>query len=91
MTTTWTSTQLEESLRSYILNLPAVRAQGLTTLDASDDFVQMGIFDSISLLEFVMHIEKLLGIKIPGEDVDPENFGTLEAIIEYLQEHHDLA
>jgi acyl carrier protein len=31
-------------------------------------------------------IEKLFGIKIPGEDVHPENFGSLEAIMRYLQE-----
>jgi acyl carrier protein len=86
-----TSEQLEQTLRDYILALPAARAQGLTALDASDDFVEMGVFDSISLLEFVMHVEKLLGIKIPGEDVDPDNFGSLAAIIGYLQENHALA
>lgn len=81
---------LEETLRQYILNLPAARAHGLTALDPSDDFVAMGVFDSISLLEFIMYLEGLLGVKIPGEDVDPDNFGSLAAISAYLQEHHAL-
>jgi len=34
----------------------------------------------------VMFTEKLCGIKIPGEDVHPENFGSLEAIMLYLKE-----
>lgn len=86
-----TVAHLEDDLRTYILALPAARAQGLTALDPADDFVEMGIFDSISLLEFIMHLEKRLGIKIPGEDVDPDNFGSLAAISAYLREHHALA
>jgi D-alanine--poly(phosphoribitol) ligase subunit 2 len=86
-----TADRLEDDLRDYILALPAARAQGLTALGRDDDFVEMGVFDSISLLEFVMHLEKRLGIKIPGEDVDPDNFGSLAAISAYLQAHHALA
>jgi D-alanine--poly(phosphoribitol) ligase subunit 2 len=86
-----TAEQLEDDLRAYVLGLPAARAQGLTALDRTDDFVEMGVFDSISLLEFIMHLEKRLGIKIPGEDVDPDHFGSLAAISHYLQEHHHLA
>ena len=85
-----TTTQLEDALRAHILALPAAQAQGLTDLDRETDLVEQGVFDSISLLEFVVHLEKLCGIKVPGEDVDPDNFGSLAAIGDYLQACHGI-
>ena len=86
-----TPENIEATLRDYILGLPAVQAQGIHTLDRRADFVEMGIFDSISLLEFVLHIEQRFSIKVPGEDVDPDNFGSLAAISAYLTARSDFA
>jgi acyl carrier protein len=86
-----TPAQLEDALRDYILALPAAQAQGLTALDRSDDLIEQGVFDSISLLEFILYLEQSLGVKIPGEDVDPDNFGSLAAISRYLHTQYGLA
>lgn len=77
---------LETTLREYLERLADSRGKSLLNLGRNEQLVDRGIFDSMSLLDFVVFIEKLFGIKIPGEDVHPENFGSLEAIMRYLQE-----
>jgi acyl carrier protein len=71
----------------------AARARGieLEDLDRDDDLIERGVFDSLSLLDFVMRLERLVGHRIPSEDVVPENFGTLAAISAYLAGSHGSA
>jgi len=76
---------LETPLRGYIEKLAEARGKALP-LGRADSLIDRGIFNSMSLLDFVVFTEKLCGIKIPGEDVHPENFGSLEAIMLYLKE-----
>jgi acyl carrier protein len=77
---------LETTLRQYIEKLADSRGKALPTLGRTDSLIDRGIFNSMSLLDFVVFTEKLCGIKIPGEDVHPENFGSLQAIMLYLRE-----
>ncbi len=77
---------LETTLREYLEKLALSRGKPLPNLGRTERLIDRGIFDSMSLLDFVVFTEKLFGIKIPGEDVHPENFGSLEAIMRYLQE-----
>jgi acyl carrier protein len=77
---------LETTLRGYLEKLAHSRGKALPNLGRAERLIDRGIFDSMSLLDFVVFTEKSCGIKIPGEDVNPENFGSLEAIMLYLQE-----
>ena len=77
---------IEQSLRQYVLKLADSRGKAAPDLGRSERLIDRGIFDSMSLLDFVVFAEKLCGIKIPGEDIHPENFGSLEAIMGYLRE-----
>jgi acyl carrier protein len=77
---------LETTLREYLEKLADSRGKARPNLGRAERLIDRGIFDSMSLLDFVVFTEKLCGIKIPGEDVHPENFGSLEAIMLYLQE-----
>ncbi len=77
---------LETTLQDYLVKLANSRGKALPDLGRAERLIDRGIFDSMSLLDFVMFTEKLCGIKIPGEDVHPENFGSLEAIMLYLRE-----
>ena len=76
---------VEPALRTYLLDLARKRGADLPALDRHDPLIERGVFDSMSLLDFVVFTERLCGIKIPGEDVDPEHFGTLDAILTYLR------
>lgn len=71
--------------------MPSLQGYGITTFQDTDSFIDRGIFDSLSLLDFVVFIEKLCNIKIPGEDITPENFGSLEAVMGYLGENFGIS
>jgi acyl carrier protein len=77
---------IELDLSNYIVQSAKSRGKTITTLSRTDDFVDREIFDSLSLLDFIQFIEKRCGITIPGEDIDPDNFGSLERIMSYLNE-----
>ena len=77
---------IEDRLTEHLLTLAAARGKPVGQISRTDQLIERGVFDSLSLLDFVVFAEKLCGVKIPGEDVHPENFGSLDAIMRYLRE-----
>jgi acyl carrier protein len=53
----------------------------------SDDqcVVSTGIVDSLALLNLIASLEKRLQIRIPTEQVQPEDFDSVEIILETLE------
>jgi acyl carrier protein len=47
--------------------------------------VSTGIVDSLSLLNLIALLEKRLQIRIPKEQVQPEDFDSVEMILETLE------
>ncbi len=43
-------------------------------------FVSSGILESFDIVQIISELETLLGIKIPGTELVPENFESLDAI-----------
>jgi acyl carrier protein len=41
-------------------------------------------FDSIALMEFILHLEDEFGISIPDEDLDPEIFYSISTVATYV-------
>ncbi len=50
---------------------------------AADRLIESGI-DSLGMLVLIEYIENTYRIRISNEDVIEENFGTMEAIAEYI-------
>ncbi|MBX3727253.1 MAG: acyl carrier protein [Xanthomonadales bacterium] len=46
--------------------------------------VRGGLVDSTGILELIMFLETTLGIKVPPEDMTPDNFDTVLAIDAYV-------
>lgn len=42
-------------------------------------------FDSTSLLEFIIELEDEFGIIVADEDLVPDNFETIESVINYIK------
>ena len=76
--------QLAEELTAYLRQASAARGRPFTTLDPRAAFFDTGVLDSLSLLDFVSHIERRYQIPVPGPDIAPENFGSLAAVVAYL-------
>jgi len=49
-------------------------------LDNSSNFVEDGLIDSIDIVELLTAIETKYGIEIDPNDVDPDNFASMETI-----------
>jgi acyl carrier protein len=42
--------------------------------------IEEGIIDSMGLLQIVLFLEERAGVRVPDDEVSPENFETIEAI-----------
>jgi acyl carrier protein len=51
------------------------------------NFIEEGMLDSLDIVNLVNDLEAEFGIKIDGVDVLPENFCTIDAIIELLKKN----
>ena len=76
---------IAQELQTYLLQTVAAAKQTIVELKPEDSFMDKGILDSLSLLDFIVFIEKRYGIKIPGEEIVPETFGSLAAVTAYLE------
>jgi acyl carrier protein len=60
------------------------------TVDDSTALIEKGIIDSMGLMQIVSFLEERAGVRVPDEEVGPDNFETLEAIdqmVKRLQEN----
>lgn len=76
-----TNTIISE-IKKYIEN--NILAGGVQ-IDADTNLKQAGI-DSFSTVEIILFIERKFGVSIPDEKLIPENFITIQALAETVQE-----
>ena len=50
-------------------------------------FVEDGLFDSFDIVTLVAEFDKAFGISIDGADITPENFNTLDDIVEMVKKN----
>jgi len=50
----------------------------------SDSLIQSRLLDSIALVDLLVAVEEKLGINIPTAEITPENFDTIEKLINYI-------
>jgi acyl carrier protein len=76
---------MQQQLKAYLRE--TLQAQGRPLADITPDahLIEEGIMDSLLLLDFVLLLERRCGVKIPGEDIVPEHFGSLAAVETYLR------
>ena len=55
------------------------------TVSDEDSLFELGLLDSLKLLDLVAFIEKTTGAHIPDDEIMPENFETLPDIIALVQ------
>ena len=54
-------------------------------LTENDSLIQRGVLDSIGLLQIMTYLEQEHGIRVPDDEVLPENFETVRQIEELVQ------
>ena len=53
--------------------------------DDSSNLFDMAILDSVGLITCIVFIEERFDLKIPDEDLLPENFSTIHNIADYIR------
>ena len=51
----------------------------------TEEIITNGLFDSFDIVTLVAEFDKAFGISIDGADITPENFNTVDAIVELVK------
>jgi acyl carrier protein len=58
------------------------------TIDDDTQLIDQGLIDSLGLMELVMFLEEQTGVRVPDDEVTPDNFqtvGSIAAMVERLR------
>jgi len=54
---------------------------------AAGNLIVGGVLDSIALVEIISEFEKSFGIEIPYEEIAPENFDSIDAMVSLVKRY----
>ena len=77
-------TSIEQELTAHLSAVAAARGKSSAQIEFDRPFFETGVLDSLSLLDFVSFVEKHYDIDISGQDIVPENFGSLRTVTDYV-------
>jgi len=72
-------TTLRQDIASFI-EKTLVGDDRKTPIDDTTSLIEEGILDSMGLMQIVAFLEERAGIRVPDDEVSPDNFETLPAI-----------
>jgi acyl carrier protein len=75
--------QLEQDIRQFIIDNFLFGKDDIQ-LSYDDSFIEHGIMDSTSALELIALLEGKYGIKIDDEELDPENFDSINKLVRFI-------
>ena len=75
---------METVINDYI-SRELVQDPALLPLADETSLLESGILDSLSLLRLVVFLEERFGITMGDADLLPENFGSVDAICDYVR------
>ena len=74
---------IETEVRRFITdNFPL--GGGDADLAGGDSLLEVGVIDSVGVLELIEHLESTYDFQIPDSDVLPENLDSIDAIAGYV-------
>lgn len=71
--------QIGANIQEEIENL------SFTKVDFDQSIVESKLLDSINLVDLVVFVEEQAGLEIPNSDIQPENFDSINKILNYLK------
>jgi acyl carrier protein len=48
------------------------------------DLIESGLMDSLLLVEFLTHLEEQMGVSVPIEELEPDDFRTIQSITAFV-------
>jgi acyl carrier protein len=81
---TETATDVRKQMRGFIEdNFLYLRPD--VELGDGDDFLALGVIDSLGFVELVEEVQSKFGIAIEDVEITEENFGSIDAIAGYVE------
>jgi acyl carrier protein len=56
----------------------------VTSLSMEDNLLTSGLVDSVGILRLIGHLERRLGVKVPPQELVPENFRTIRTMSRFM-------
>jgi acyl carrier protein len=75
--------EIESQLRNYLEEHYSLARKGKRLKDDTL-LLEEKIVDSVGMLELMLFIEETFGIEVPEEDISPDNFGTINRLVVYI-------
>ena len=73
-----------EIIKNFIINDMLQQKSGIQLGD-DDQLVESGIIDSMGVMNMLGFLEERFNIQIPGDELMPENFATVSAIVALVE------
>ena len=74
---------LENDVRTVLKDVSA-NSYSKAPVGLDDNLYELGILDSLTTVQFIIGIEKKLGIEVPNRDISYETFSTISEISKLL-------
>lgn len=74
---------IQSDIRRFITENFPLSGSG-AELQGTDSLLEVGVIDSVGVLELIEHLESSYGFQIPDADVLPENLDSIDAIAHYV-------
>ena len=71
-----------QEIRDYLLAHRATDVVGDFT--NHDSLLESGVIDSMTMVDLIAHLEQAYGIVVNEDDMTPENFDSIGAIVAYV-------
>jgi len=79
---------IDQDVRRFITENFPLGGSGME-LKGSDSLLEVGVIDSVGVLELIEHLEATYELQIPDADVLPENLDSVDAITQYVSRRLD--
>jgi acyl carrier protein len=75
-----------ETTREEVREFIAKGSDRLAGIADGESLLEAGILDSLGVLELVGFLEERYGIRVGDDEMMPENFGSIDAIVEFVRQ-----
>ena len=76
--------ELKDSIKQFI-QTELVHDKQYSNLSYSDQLLETGIIDSLGIMKVIAFLEDNMSVEISDEDLNPENFASIDAITSMVQ------
>jgi acyl carrier protein len=81
-----TTQKVREFIRSHIVNI-----EDNVRINTGDNIFELGFLDSMFALQLVNFIEEEWAVEVTDEDLDIDNFSTIDRIVGFISKKKEAA